>query len=772
MNKKDIAGLPHEYKDPTVFDNPFIDIDYIGDPEHIVAQVKDKFEKYKLGRTVWDQFFYENVAWASGRQYMRWNRSTGTLQQVVPATERSVQAVSNFIMGKVRTIVSRQTSFGPSSQVLPNSSSDKDIYGARAGKLILQHNYYNLNLKKVYREGSLYSVIMGMGWFKTIWDECGGRAFVDYEEEPDMEEIAIEAKAEGESFGTELDQYLNNPQKEVEEHAQVQPTQKVMQPKLDERGQPIMKKKIGPNGKPVVKRAWFEGAIKKTAVNPFGLYYDTSLMDWRDNFDLIEVSFKSVETIKSDIPNCQDLSEDDVDVSQKNPWELMFEVSIDRNLQSARKGLMVYEYWCKACESFPDGLHVIIVKDKVRVARPMPVLRGERLPYSFFGYIALPGTMRHMGLPELLIPIQSVLNKLKSQAIENAEIVNNAKLMKNSTTKFTDTVTTEIGQVIEWEGTHKPEYLQPWMLPQSHFELIKLMSDDMDFVSKVNKIAEGATDPSINSGAQVRDITENDLMVHEPETDELADAIADSNELELRYTQEMMPDKIQVRFFGTNGKLMTENFKGAVLRNNFSVRNIPGKMGNNSRQAQKSDLELVLPLVTQGQTDGKAKDDLIRKATEWLYWGENEPLVDEETQDINRIKRLILDLKTGKAKQVAPKVPQPPQVPGAPPATPDFSHLPFHPMPFDDVEIWKREIELVLKSEDFEGEEWQEEQKNLLMDLWNECRLLLQKMQMQAAQQVQAAANQAGGGGGVPAIHEHSPGGGYDPASQPGVGES
>lgn len=782
MIQKKLMADAEDYVDPAVTHNEYVDVEYIGDPSFLCDQIKDKHSDYKLGRMIWDQFWYENVAWLTGRQYMRWDNQLGQLVQVLPATDRTVQIAINKIIGKHRTVATRLTASMPTAQVLPNSPSEKDLYAARCGRKILQSNYDAFNYKAVYRKAAGIDACYGMGWLKTVWDECGGKAYADYEEEPEMEEIAVEAQQEGETFEQELDEHLNDTKGEdegagpkkgnedagygkdagdgdglpdeqegaeagVQEEdqevpqegsAQGNPAQPKTQlvPKMDKSGRPVMKMKEGPDGKPIIKNAWFEGQVEKMPVSPFNMYYDRSIMEWKDAFDCIQTEFKSIAEIKNTVPNCQDLTEVDAENDRDNPWKMIFDTTIDRNAVGNKNGLTVMEYWCKSCEEFPQGLHVIVVKDKIRVARPMPVLYGERLPYSCYGYIDIPGTFRGMGLPELLIPIQSAYNKTLSQIIENNELTNNVKVLKKSTTRFSDIMTNEVGQIVEWEGMEEPKQWQPVPIGSYAFELLKILDSDFDEVSMVNKTAQGGIDPALESGEMTRELTENEIAIHQNEIDSLSEAIADSCSLELRYVQEKMPDEILIRWMGPNGKFMTDKFKGAVLRNNFDVRMPPGMSANNSRSNQKKDLEMILPLVTQAQAQGPQQSIIIKKAIDYLTYGEEERLDLELNRDDMRIRRIIDQIKKCEDPiQMAPPEPPPPPQPGQPPPPPKPPEIALNPqwmpMPFDDFPTWDSVLKDTLKSEEFD--EFPVDNKHRLMTLWTKVNQQLIAMQQTAS---------------------------------------
>lgn len=762
--------------------NPFVDQAYIGDTDFLASQIMERFDVYKKARAIWDPYIYESIAFDAGKQNMWWNPAANTLQYVLPPDPSQTQAVVNRILSKRRAIVARMTSFSPTAQVIPNSSDETDVYGARVGKKILESNYYNLGWEEVYTDFAEFVVVEGMGWLKTVFDEFGGKCNIKYKVQPSFVEIQQEAKQEGQSEADELGEWLNNPSKERTENGEdgvsnnapvgsneqpatpgaevnagesvpggqdavpqgsgdvgeggttdtPQPTQKQsstikIQRVNPDTNEPVYEPIMDDEGNPVIDEYTFDGSVDKRALGPMSMFYNPTVMKWKDCFDVIEVNYLSVDEIKTMFPNCQDLSDSDTEPNSMNPWAMIFGTTIDRNPYGNTIGIPVYEYYCKSCPSFPRGLRVIIIKDKIRLGGPMPTLNGDRLPYSFAKYISIPGTMRGMSLGEYLKNPQTIRNKMLSQQVDNARLFAVPRVLASSETKFSDKITNGV-QIVYYQGGTKPDFINPQALSSAHKEIIDLMDSDIDTLSGVNKTAEGNPPPNVTSGEMSEAVTENDYQVHLPDITRVVNAIADSCSVELRLVQDKSPEEILARFIGSNGQLYAKKFKKAVLRNNFDVRIQAGKMGNMSRAQQMNFIKTVSPMVMNNTLSEKHNAVIGDKIIEWLMWGEEDSLVDEINKQENSIAEIISEIEnSGK--------------------DPNYQ---VHPMPFDDLDVWKKSLEdkLIMRSY---INQLPDIVKNRLMTLWQEVTMMQNQLQQNAMAKVQGA---AGGppppGGGPP----------------------
>lgn len=734
-----------------VADLPYIDYEYCGVLDDLWQQIKGRFESYEQSRSLVDPYFYQCLAFFSGRHYMRWNPTLNCLDPILPVNPLYTQAVSNLILPHCRGLIAKLLKPKPNAQVLPNSGSDDDRLGALAGRKLLRHNYYNGGYEAEYAEAAAHIVIEGIGAIKTLWDHYGGRAYVKHELEPVMRTVMMEAQKEGQEFGVELDEHLRDPKGEINERepesaeggpksgtpeedtepsgtpengeanepgpeegaSPAQPAGPrlipVEVPALDEQNKPIMRPRTDDQGNPIVLDEWFEGKVVKTAVSPFSLYYDMTVKKFRDLFDIVEVNYKSLDYIKNNIPNCQDLDESDCEQNNVSPWENIFSMQIDQSYMQVKTGLRVYEFYCKSCEDFPKGLQVIIVKDKIRAAGPMDTLEGEELPYSFGKYIQLPGALRGMSIVEFLMGPQSLRNKLLSQHVENAKLAETYRILTRNGGKFNDIVTTQTGVLISYTGQDTPTIMPMPQLPSTHMQLIELMQKDMEFIAMQSATSFGFIPNNITSGDMLEGATENNYQAHFQDMETFANMIAHSCHLELLYEQHNRKSEIMIRYLGENGKLETDAFQAAILRNNVDVICLPGDVGNDSRQAQSKGIETLMPAIVNGQVDPVQAKLVVGKAVEGIFTGDEAFVIDQMNKDVNAARFMIDQIKQNAGRQ------------GYEPVI----------MPYDKIEVWREEIRLKLTDRQ-EMSRWPGVARDMLFQFYQEVVDRVDKAQQSA----------------------------------------
>lgn len=693
--------------------NLFIDETYIGDCDEILSEAKKRLDSYAAGRVIWDPFYYEALAYLSGRQYMEWNIKTSSLEYVRPTTNNSLRVTINKIIGKARAVVSHMTANLPTANVMPNSASNEDIFAARCAERWLSHSEFNGNMREVYREASRTTMCFGHSWIWTKWDEFGGKAFAPIYETEDIQKPCPDCTGD-------------NPLYPMDQCGTCNGTGVVSE----------SKQKVDDQGKPVVQQdAYFEGEVEKKVLTPLQVYYPPETIVWEKCPDVVIGEFLNIDEIKATIPNCEDISWEDGESQNDNPWQQMVNFVVDKQSGAGQHGLMVYTYLAKASQDFPEGLELVWIKDKVRIARAMPVLKGDRLPLSHSKYIALPGLLRGMGLVEVLKATQTAYNKTMSQLLENNQRMNNVHwLVNKNTTKIVRTITNEGGQIIEYEGSAPPATSQSTAgsIVGVATAIEKILDMTFDYLSGVPKTMEGFADPSINSGVQDEAVSENAKAMHVPEIDDFVEQVADSCSVELQYVQKNLDTETLISFIGPDGRFVVDKFQGSMIADNWNVKMMPGSALTESKASQVKNIEMLLQVVMNGQADPEHKKVIMERGIELITHGERDKFVTDTMSKIMKVRRVIDDIKKGNVQMKSiPLGGQPDPMTGQAQMiqAPDV-FMPWH-APF--ASEWLDEIEMVLDSSDFD-EKWPNQAKEALVQLWTYISMKKsQLMQQQAA---------------------------------------
>jgi len=381
------------------------------------------------------------------------------------------------------------------------------------------------------------------------------------------------------------------------------------------------------------------GKVEKSVVSPLHMFYDINTKNWKHVRECIERAYEPLSYIREAVPNCDDVQEEESETVD-NGYQMMYDTTVDRKGAGWKRGAVILEYWSKAVSkktsqmpALPEGLHAILVNGKIRVAEPMPVLRGERLPYSFCGFIPIPGTMRAIGYPEAIASIQQTLNKVFSQILENANDMINIKVWLPDGCQITDYIDDSAGQLITFTGT-KPEFPTPPALPQTHFQIIQACLQAFDDVTGIHKTTEGDMDKEANSAEMVQATTENDSLKHYPQVDSFFEAIADSCQLDLMYTEECTPNQIMLQIVGKSGIPMIKGFRGSDIRGQKTVRMAPASKVSQSKLGQKNEIKTMADAGFFNDPDPQKQQMYKMIVMDRMEWGEMKSLMQDVNPDV------------------------------------------------------------------------------------------------------------------------------------------
>lgn len=567
------------------------------------SYVMQQYEEWKHGRHVWDAQTILSLAYYSGRHYLIYNRASRKLEYLEKRRDDEIRVTLNYTQSKCRTMSARMTSMIPDAEVLQQSSDQEASDGARMATMYLEHSHNANNWQKVYREFANWDIIAGYAWLKTTRNPLIGEELNVFEEEP---------KCDPETGTVITDPLTGLPE---------------MQTVLE-------------LGVPKIKNSFMTGKVEKKVVSPLHLFYDINTKDWDHVNECIERAYEPLSFIRESIPNCDDIQEEESETTD-NGYQMMYDTTVDRKGAGWKRGAVILEFWSKARTvpqkpgdpKFPDGIHAILVNGKIRVAEPMPVIRGERLPYSMAGFIPIPGTMRAIGYPEAIASIQQTLNKVFSQILENANDMINLKVWLPDGCQITDYIDDSAGQLITFTGT-KPEFPNPPSLPQTHFQIIQACLQAFDDVTGIHKTTEGDMDKEANSAEMVQATTENDSLKHYPQIDSFFEAIADSCKLDLMYTEECTPNEVMLQIVGKNGIPMIKGFRGADIKGQRNVRMAPASKIAQSKLGQKNEIKTMADAGFFNDPDPQKQQMYKMIVMDRMEWGEMKSLMQDVNPDV------------------------------------------------------------------------------------------------------------------------------------------
>lgn len=138
-----------------------------------VQWAEEKLQDDKNNRTQFDNQWYMNLAFYSGRQYMTWSApyatASGLYQRMYepPAPPWRVRLVTNKIRAIIRKEHANLTKENPEPYVIPATTDDDDLLAARAAEACFEFLWRELHCRRKLRQAIWWTCLTGTGFLKT-----------------------------------------------------------------------------------------------------------------------------------------------------------------------------------------------------------------------------------------------------------------------------------------------------------------------------------------------------------------------------------------------------------------------------------------------------------------------------------------------------------------------------------------------------------------------------------------------------------------------------
>lgn len=127
---------------------------------------------------------------------------------------------------------------------------------------------------------------------------------------------------------------------------------------------------------------------------------------------------------------------------------------------------LTHELWVPPASGYPEGLHAVMAEDVLLRSQPYPYDHGH-LPLSSLQGIPVPTSIWGTSVVAQLMESQDLLNDLRSTKVEYWRMHVYPKLMTPvQASLHEDAMTTEFGEIVEFQGSLPPHYLTPPPIPQ------------------------------------------------------------------------------------------------------------------------------------------------------------------------------------------------------------------------------------------------------------------------------------------------------------------
>lgn len=138
-----------------------------------VAYLDSLYERARTHRWRFERQWYVNLSYYFGRQWINWlgGNSPDIARLYEPqAPPWRVRLTVNRIKPAIRREMSKVMKEKPTAYVIPASTEDNDIAGAKAGEAIFEHIWRTIHMKDHLWIAQFWRCVCGTGFVKDWWD--------------------------------------------------------------------------------------------------------------------------------------------------------------------------------------------------------------------------------------------------------------------------------------------------------------------------------------------------------------------------------------------------------------------------------------------------------------------------------------------------------------------------------------------------------------------------------------------------------------------------
>jgi hypothetical protein len=522
------------------------------------AQGLDKlYEQAKSARNRFEPSWYLNLAYYQGDQWLFYHR--GRLLE--PALEPwRVTFTDNRILGAIRTEVAKMTKERPTFVATPRTSSEEDINAAQLAERVLDGLWLRLDVQRKRRAALLWSRICGAGFLKVYWDDTKGK----------RTEVVVDESG---------------------------------QPLMDENGRP-MRAAGGMDTPGAQAQTVAEGDVCIEVRSPFEVVPDPlageegiSSAQW-----LIEETVHSKEYISERFGADLKADEDAIAGISESRMGGMGGLGGDGQY----KGVKIRELWVKPGPGFPEGRYVVWAQGQVLKDEPNPY---KCLPYVMFSGIPVPGRFWPTSMAEQLRPVQTELNKTKSQIRENASRIGNPALLKSRLANVEYSGLP--GEEILFDDTlpnSVPSYLQAPELPAYVREEVERIEQSIREISGQHEVTGASVPSGVTAASAINLLQEADDTRLAPDIEDMESALAELGSLVLKLVADYYSEQRTIQLAGEDGEWDIFEFKGSFLGEQPRVEVQAGSTMPRSKAAKQAAMQDLFDRVLQYGVDIQPRD--------------------------------------------------------------------------------------------------------------------------------------------------------------------
>lgn len=514
----------------------------------VISWTKSAHLRCRSVRQQIERQWYLNLAFYAGKQNVQLvaasnsnGSGVGVRLYIPPAPYYRARPVVNRIRPIIRTELSKLTAQKPSATVIPATGEDSDMAAAQAAEQIWDSVYREKKIHSIYRQAMLWTLNTGTGFLKTYWDpNAKSGQWKPYTQEEAM----------------------------------------------------IAQKMGGPKEKAP------DGDFCYESVTPFHIFVPDMLQeDIESQPYVMQIQTRTPEWVRMNYgitvaPNVMEST----DILNDSFLNLVGAGDFRQD------SVLCFEVWVKPkqVEFLPEGgMFSIVGPHLVQFVRGNPYAHGQ-YPYVKIPHIPT-GRFYADSVINDLISVQREYNRTRGQIIEAKNTMGHPQLLAAKGSIVASKITTEPGQVIQYElGYPKPEPLPMQGLPSYVLQELDHSLLDFEDISGQHQVSKGQVPSGVTAATAISFLQEQDesmLSVTHNGIEEAFEKIAFQT---LNYVKQYWDLPRQVRVTGKNGYFNVISFAGSDLKNNTDIRVEAGSSLPTSKAAKQA---FLMDMMNSGFID-------------------------------------------------------------------------------------------------------------------------------------------------------------------------
>lgn len=271
---------------------------------------------------------------------------------------------------------------------------------------------------------------------------------------------------------------------------------------------------------------------------------------------------------------------------------------------------------------------------------------GETFPVQFVRYCKIPGRLWGLGAIEPLLEIQIGYNKVRSQIIDNAELIGNPKWLVPKTAGIgPNSLTARKGEKVYYNPAGgAPTPVTPPSLPGFVLQNASQLASEMMDVSGLHATSLGKRAVGVTSGKAIEALSSRDNTQLQTTQNDLERSTENVGKVVLTLMRKYYTKPKMMRMLDAMGQVVFKYLKGTDIEQDPEIFVEAGSLFRNEKQDRD---QRVLDLLQLGLLD---KDTALRE----LKFGTGNTYVSERLQSMAHANDMLVAAATGHQIEVFP----------------------------------------------------------------------------------------------------------------------